>query len=140
LGGDRRSGAGIVHAYWSAFSVSEELFGRLKDGSATSDNLTLSQIEEIKRGKDHYMFFENICRRPELSRIAGAILQQNTEVTYIKWRLDGIRIREIVAHQYENVGRRLAKKYGLEPLKTRTRYGEIYWQTGEELDKRLLGR
>lgn len=134
------SGEGsMIVGSWSVFSVSEELFGRLKDGSATSDNLPPSQIGRITPGKDHYLYFDNISRRPELPDIAGAILLQNIAITFIKWRLDGIRIREIVAHQYAKVGRRLAKKYGLEPLAKRTRYGEIYWQSGEELDRRLLG-
>ena len=48
-------------------------------------------------------------------------------------------MKAVVGHQYARVGRELAELYGLKKRRqAKTRYGDIYWQTGENLDKRIL--
>jgi hypothetical protein len=131
----------MIVGSWSAFSVTKQLFDRLLTGRATSDNLTLRDIKRIRPATEHYLFFDNISTHPELSAstLASGRLVRNIGETYRQWRANGIVVKEVVGHQYARVGRDLAELYGLKKRpKAKTRYGDIYSQTGENLDKRIL--
>ena len=133
----------MIVGSWSAFSVSRSLFLKLKAGTATSDNLNLRSIRKIAPGEQHYLFFDNISTHPELapSTRASSRLVRSIRQVYRRWRESGIRIKEVVGHQYAEVGHDLAELYGLEKQPNlRTRYGDIYWQSGEALDQRVLQR
>jgi hypothetical protein len=133
----------MIVGSWSAFSVSRGLFQKLKAGTATSDNLNLRSIRKIEPGEAHYLFFDNISTHPELapSTRASSRLVRSIRQVFMRWRESGIRIKEVVGHQYADVGHDLAELYGLEKQpRIKTRYGNIYWQTGEALDERLSKR